>query len=384
MIMRRSQDSLLRLGIFYPSSTGIHVISPEVSAGNPNPFDPQVQCRLASACEEAGLDYIFLADRWAPFGERCTAAGFQDPFWYAPMLGAALASATRRIGLVSTVHTTYHRPEQVANLGAMLDQLSGGRWGMNIVTGFSPNEAAMFGMANIGHDDRYAMAEDFIDALKYLWMGKSGGYDGRYYKVDVRATSLPPLQRDPLMINAGASAAGLDFAAKQADWIFLTGTDAAEVTGKMAKVNATARDNGRSDTAIRAMMHANLIVRDSDDEAQALGESIRQKVDLDAAREFAAELMGGMDTFRRMLGAQNERDRLIRVGSRGGGQLLHGSPRTVVSEIVRLHREYGCRGLAFSFPIWSPEEVRRSLLSIMPLLVEAGIWISPHERGWSW
>jgi hypothetical protein len=55
-----------------------------------------------------------------------------------------------------------------------------------------------------------------------------------------------------------------------------------------------------------------------------------------------------------------------------------------VDEIVRLHREYGCRGLAFSFPVWSPEEVRRSLLSILPLLVEAGVWISPHERGWSW
>jgi alkanesulfonate monooxygenase SsuD/methylene tetrahydromethanopterin reductase-like flavin-dependent oxidoreductase (luciferase family) len=81
---------------------------------------------------------------------------------------------------------------------------------------------------------------------------------------------------------------------------------------------------------------------------------------------------------------QSENERLLRVGSRGGGQLLHGSPRTVVAEIVRLHREYGCRGLAFSFPVWSPDEVHRSLLSILPLLVEAGVWISPHERGWSW
>ena len=89
MIMRRSEDALLRLGIFYPSSTGIHVISPQISAGNPNPFDAQVQCRLAAACEEAGLDFLFFADRWAPFGEHCTAAGFQDPFWYAPLLASA-------------------------------------------------------------------------------------------------------------------------------------------------------------------------------------------------------------------------------------------------------------------------------------------------------
>ncbi len=384
MIMRRTRDDQLRLGVFYPSTTGVHVVSRAVSQSNPNPFDATVQAQLAMAFEEVGLDYIFLADRWAPFGAHCTAALFQDPFWYAPMLLAGLAAATRNIGLVSTIHTTYHRPEQVANFGAMLDQLSGGRWGFNIVTGFSPNEAGLFGMGNIGHDDRYAMAEDFMDAMKHLWAGKETRFDGRYYQLDEAARSLPPLQAEPLLINAGASPAGLSFAAKHADWIFLTGADAAEVQGKMAKVNEIARQGGRAQSTIRAMMHANLIVRDSDDEAQAAAAQIRAQIDFDAAREFSAELMGGMETYRKVLGAHNEHDRLVRVGSRGGGQILHGSPRTVVEGILHLHREFGCRGLAFSFPLWSPQEVRRSLMSILPLLVEAGIWTSPYERGWSW
>ncbi|MEO8559576.1 MAG: LLM class flavin-dependent oxidoreductase [Rhodospirillales bacterium] len=384
MVMRRTNDDSLLLGTFYPSSTGVHVVSRAISEGNPNPFDPKVQAQLSAACEEAGLDYIFLADRWSPFGPHCTAAMFQDPFWYAPMLVAALATTTRHVGLVSTIHTTYHRPEQAANYGAMLDQLSGGRWGVNIVTGFSPNEAGLFGLDNIGHDDRYAMAEDFIDAMKHLWAGNGGTYVGPYYRLDANAASLAPLQRQPLLINAGASAAGLSFAGKHADWIFLTGADGAEIKAKIAKVNDIARERGRAESSIRAMMHANLIVRDSDDEALALGEMIRQKVDFDAAREFAAELMGGMETYRRVLGAQSEHDRLVRVGSRGGGQLLHGSPRTVVADIIRLREEYGCRGLAFSFPIWSPDEVRTTLLKILPLLAEAGVWTSPYERGWSW
>lgn len=384
MPMHRTDDTSLRLGTFYPSSTSIHVVSRAIARRNPDPFDLRVQARLSAACEEAGLDYIFLADRWAPYGERCTAAMFQDPFWYAPMLAAALATTTRHIGLVSTIHTTYHRPEQVANYGAILDRLSGGRWGFNIVTGFSPNETGLFGLDDIGHDDRYAMAEDFIDTMKHLWAGNSGPYRGPYYALDIGATSLAPIQERPLLINAGASPAGLIFAAKHADWIFLTGADGAEIKAKIAKVNETAREHGREQGSIRAMLHANIVVRDSDDEALALGESIRRQVDLDAAREFTAELMGGMETYRRVLGAHGEHDRLVRAGSRGGGQLLHGSPRTVVAEILRLREEYGCRGLAFSFPLWSPDEVRATMLKILPLLAEAGVWVSPYRRGWSW
>jgi alkanesulfonate monooxygenase SsuD/methylene tetrahydromethanopterin reductase-like flavin-dependent oxidoreductase (luciferase family) len=239
-------------------------------------------------------------------------------------------------------------------------------------------------MHEISHDDRYAMAEDFIDAMKHLWRARPGAYQGPYYRMDAAASSLAPLQAEPLLINAGASPAGVTFAAKHADWIFLTGADGAEIKGKIEKANEIARAHGRPDNAIRAMIHANLIVRDTDEEAQAVGEALRNQVDFDAAREFASELMGGMETFRRVLGAHNERDRLLRVGSRGGGQLLHGSPKTIVGEIVRLHQEFGCKGIAFSFPIWSPEEVRRSLLAILPLLAETGIWQSPYQRGWSW
>ena len=76
----------MRMGIFYPSTPGLHVASTRVAAENPNPVDMAYNLAVARVCEAAGLDYLFLADRWAPYGENCTRVGFQDPMWYPPVL----------------------------------------------------------------------------------------------------------------------------------------------------------------------------------------------------------------------------------------------------------------------------------------------------------
>lgn len=384
MALPRSRDEGLRLGIFYPSATGLHVVSRAVSARNPEVFDPEVQVAMARACEEVGLDYIFVADRWASYGARCTANGFQDPMWYAPVLTGALAAATRNIGIVTTAHTTYHRPEHVAAMGAAIDQLSGGRWGLNVVTGFSPNEGGLFGIEPIEHDRRYEMADDYLRAMKHLWAGAADGYRGPHYSLPPGTGCLAPVQREPLIIAAGASPAGQAFAARHADWMFMSAADAPEMRGKIENVARLAAESGRPDGDIRIMLHASLIVRDSDDEAEAVAQEINAQVDLEGAREFVTELMGGMDTMRRNFGVLGEEERLRRVGSRGAARALYGSPRTVVERIVDIYNDFNCRGIAFTLPLWSPEILRETMSAILPLLAETGLWRSPRERGWSW
>ncbi|WP_373084798.1 LLM class flavin-dependent oxidoreductase [Sneathiella sp.] len=384
MTSAHTNDEGLRLGLFYPSTTGLHVVSRTVAERNPDAFDPDVQIRLAQACEEVGLDYLFVADRWASYGERCTANGFQDPMWYAPILTGALAAATRKIAIVTTAHTTYHEPGNIAAMGASIDQLSGGRWGINIVTGFSPNEAGLFGMGQIEHDRRYEMADDYLGAMKHLWSGDLTGYQGQFYNVPPGVGSPRPLQREPLVISAGASPAGQAFAAKHADWMFMSAADSKEMTDKIENVNNMAAGFGRPKGSIRVMLHASLIVRESDDEAEAAAEEIKSQVDLEGAREFVSELMGGMDTMRQNFGSLEERERLLRVGSRGAARPLFGSPRTVVEKIVEMHRDFNCRGIAFSLPLWSPEILRSHMSDILPLLAETGIWRSPFDRGWTW
>ena len=86
------------------------------------------------------------------------------------LLTAGTAALTERIILISTVHARYSwHPLHLAKMGATLDHMTGGRWGLNLVTGFRPHELDMFGLDPIPHDDRYVMAAEFTDLMQTLW-----------------------------------------------------------------------------------------------------------------------------------------------------------------------------------------------------------------------
>jgi FMNH2-dependent dimethyl sulfone monooxygenase len=186
LMTRADDDESMRLGIFYPNTPGLHVASSLVRQENPDAMDLRAHIEAAQACEEIGLDFIFLPDRWSPYGPACSAVGFQDPMIHAPMLAAALSAVTRDIGIVTTMHTTYHHPVHVARIGANLDALTKGRWGLNIVTGFTANEGELFGLDAIPHDERYAMADEFLDAVRELWAGEHVDFRGKWFTFSVR------------------------------------------------------------------------------------------------------------------------------------------------------------------------------------------------------
>src|ERR1700733_7064206 len=118
----------LRLGLFYPNALSIHVMSGEVTAANLDVLDFDTHRQVAQAAEEIGLDYMFLADAWGPFGPKARAARVQDPALLSPLLGMHLLGSTTRIRCITTVHTTWFHPLVVARMGAALDAMSTGRW----------------------------------------------------------------------------------------------------------------------------------------------------------------------------------------------------------------------------------------------------------------
>ena len=72
--------------------------------------------------------------------------------------------------LINTVHVLYAwHPLHLAKFGAALDHISGGRWGINVVTGYKPSEYRMFGLEPIEHDLRYVMADEFTTIMERLW-----------------------------------------------------------------------------------------------------------------------------------------------------------------------------------------------------------------------
>lgn len=194
---------------------------------------------LARTAERGKLDSVFFADSpslWGSVGRR--PYGGLEPV----TLLAALAGATEHVGLVATASTSYNSPYNLARRFASLDHISGGRAGWNIVTTSSPDAAANFGDGGQEpHARRYERAREFMDAVLALWdsweddaivADKEKGvwaedtkvhpakHRGRFYSV-AGALNVPRSpQGYPVLVQAGSSEDGRDFAAHFAEAVF--------------------------------------------------------------------------------------------------------------------------------------------------------------------
>jgi dimethylsulfone monooxygenase len=98
-------------------------------------------------------------------------------------------------------------------IGASIDHISGGRWGINVVTGYAPSEARMFGGEPIEHDRRYEMAGEFTDILARLW-GETKDLTprGKFWSLEKAFITPKPRYGRPVLVNATGSRAGINYA----------------------------------------------------------------------------------------------------------------------------------------------------------------------------
>lgn len=121
---------------------------------------------LAQTAERGKLDAVFFADGHAVGNVADGSAWFLEPL----TVLAAISRATERIGLISTVSSTFATPFQTARQLASLDHISGGRMGWNVVTSMFDAEARNHGYASMpAHAERYRRAEEFVAAVLKLW-----------------------------------------------------------------------------------------------------------------------------------------------------------------------------------------------------------------------
>jgi FMN-dependent oxidoreductase (nitrilotriacetate monooxygenase family) len=227
----------IHLGLFLQGA-GHHVAGwrhPDAEAGSEN---LDLLQRLAATAERAKFDLLFLAD-------GLTSGSDAHPSMVArfePLtLLSALAMKTTRLGLAATASTTYGEPFHIARVFASLDHLSRGRAGWNVVTTSYARTAANFGARHPEHDERYAIAEEFVDVVKGLWdswddgafpKDKAAGvyadasklhildHTGKYFSVKGPLNASRPPQGHPIIIQAGSSGPGQDLAARNADIVF--------------------------------------------------------------------------------------------------------------------------------------------------------------------
>ncbi|KZF18928.1 Nitrilotriacetate monooxygenase component A/pristinamycin IIA synthase subunit A [Xylona heveae TC161] len=230
---------------------------------------------------------------------------------------SALAAATESISFGVTASTTYDSPYALARRFGTVDHLSGGRVGWNIVTSYLDSAARNFGLdTQIEHDERYAIAHEYLDVVYKLWEGswrddavrppgeKDSGYAdpkavrqinhvGKHFRVPGPAIIAPSPQRTPFLLQAGTSTAGKAFAAKHAEAVFLNGHSPDLIRPSVDSIRAQAAELGRDPRDIKIIGGALVIVADTDEKAQAKFDELRSYGD----REGALALFGGWSGY---------------------------------------------------------------------------------------
>ena len=205
---------------------------------------------------------------------------------------AALTRVTTHVGLGATVSTSFSEPFTVARTFQSLQHLSQGRIAWNVVTSNSPEAALNFGLEqHYAHDERYAIAEEFVDVVRGLWRGWDDGavprnratgqyidrtkvhtleHKGRYFAVRGPINIERSLFGDPLIIQAGGSDAGQELSARTAEIVFsVVNGDKQEAKSAYVSLKGRLAKYGRSPDDLALLPGVMPIIGRTDAEAKA-------------------------------------------------------------------------------------------------------------------
>jgi FMN-dependent oxidoreductase (nitrilotriacetate monooxygenase family) len=229
---------------------------------------------------------------------------------------SALAAVTTHLGLAATVNSTFNEPYELAKRLASLDHLSHGRAAWNVVTSWDAFTGENFRRGGyLERADRYVRAQESLRIVRKLWDSWSeddlvlaqnagvfaregaGTFADKSDHFDIRGRfGLPRSpQGHPVVIQAGDSDQGRDFAAESADVIFSRhgSFDAGKAFYK--DVKARLARHGRSDESLKIMPAVTVVVADNDKEAQEKARHIREQQVSGPTAIVLAELLWGRD-----------------------------------------------------------------------------------------
>ena len=268
----------------------------------------------AQTAERGLFDSIFLADTLVVHDDVAHAART----WLEPIstLGA-LAISTKKIGLIATASTTYMEPFNLARQFASLDHVSQGRIGWNIVTTWSVPAARNFGYPEqISHAERYTRAEEYLTVVKALWDSWSDTsiIDDRVSGLYARAESIRPInhsgnyyavagplnvprcpQGRPVLVQAGSSDTGRDFAARHAEAVFTAHLEMATAVDFYKDLKSRATAHGRNPDSLIILPGFSPIIAGTEAEAKQVDQELNELADVEVGRKRLAGRFGGHD-----------------------------------------------------------------------------------------
>ncbi|WP_336082234.1 LLM class flavin-dependent oxidoreductase [Nocardia sp. SSK8] len=375
---------------------------------------------VARIAERGKLDSVFFADTLAvgPRVERNALTVFEPV-----TLLAAIAAVTERIGLIATASTSYNEPFNLARKFASLDHISGGRAGWNIVTSGSVDEAYNFGLDAIPeHARRYERAAEFVDVALALWDSWESGavvldtetgvfadpakvhtldYTGERFRVRGPLNSPRGPQGRPLLVQAGSSEAGKEFAAQHAEAVFTAQRTLEEGVRFARDLKARLGRYGRAEHELKVLPGLVPFIADTAEEARALEQEFTDLISPDyALRQLSAmlgvdltahaldaplpplpaesEIEGGKSRFTLVKELAETEELTVRqlIGKLGGGRghrTFAGTPEQVADELRRWFDAGAADGFNI-MPPYLPGGLADFVDRVVPILQERGLF----------
>ena len=383
--------------------------------------------RLAQLAEAAKFDTYFLADFIGRSGKGVTGQGRSGgSYQFEPFtLMSAIAVQTQHIGLVVTANTNFHHPYNVARQFTSLDHISGGRAGWNIVSSFGEAPAKNFGVKlTPTHEQRYERAAEFVELVKAYWDSwddaafdapdRASGqffdpasahpveYAGKYLASEGLLDMARPLQGYPVLVQAGNSETGREFAARTAEMTYCSAQTLEEAKAYYDDVKGRMAKYGRDPDQLKVAPGLSVVVGESDQQAQdrfgqlqelidfskgvTLGGADLSGYDVDGPLPDLVESDNGKGRFRQLVAlARREnltiRQLVYRFSTSRGHLQVHGSPKTVADKIEEWFTGGGADGFNVVPPLppLEPGGFITFAEQVVPELQRRGLFRSQYE-----
>jgi alkanesulfonate monooxygenase len=284
---------------------------------------------IARAHEEGGFDRALVA-----FGSTSPES---------QLVVAHAASVTQRLGFMIAHRPGFTAPTVAARQLATLDQFTGGRVAVHIITGGSDDELAKDG-DHLTKDQRYARTSEYLDIVRQEWTSeKPFDYQGDYYNVVQAFGGVKPLQKPQIPVYFGGSSdAAIPVAGKHADIFALWGETQAQVAETIARVRHAAAKHGRQ---VKFSLSLRPVIAETEEAAWAKADDI-------AAQAKALREQAGLPTSghappnagsQRLLDAAKQGARLDKrlwtgvaavTGAQGNSTGLVGTPQQVAEALL--------------------------------------------------
>lgn len=384
---------------------------------------PERYEHIARVLEAGCFDGCFFADGLGlhdiykgGFQTRLQLGGqisFLDPMMVLPLM----ARATRHLGIGSTLSTTFHQPYNLARMLASLDILSGGRVAWNIVTSTRNEEARNFGMEELPQKDlRYDMADEVVEACCALWdcwdegslvCDKESGilvdaskvryadYQGRWYKTRGPLTMPRSPQGRPVLMQAGSSPRGRDFASRWAEMIFCPQHTKADMQAFYTDMHARLEARGRRPSDCAIMPSLEIVLGETQSIAEEKAEYLESLIDPELVLAANSSSLGvdlaarvedlaTAEAGRRTQGMQGTMDRLRSTMEQLGisfadavrrshRDMIVGTPHSVADQLQDLFESRACDGFIISQLVF-PSSLEQFCRSVVPELQRRGLF----------